>query len=337
MEKNSTLEAMNKINEKLGRIVELTSHKADEAKAVQQPEMTEEQKITYNLKKLFFLTRNEHDMKVQLEQIKQTAAILGNVETMETVGKAVANISAEEIKEMDLASVNDIIGELEIGDNIADEEELVFKKGFITFAKDLVSDLDSVEASIKVMTDGIKEASVVMTEVNEKYGDITGFIKSKYQATLDNSETSLPVKENIKKAMAAIEDAVELKRVFDCYAPLKPENTVRDYKDVRRRKSLSNQYIASLRKMRMHSDISVFTNIERTFLEEKYHKYNGFFAFLIIKMMAHKHESSLRFDDGTFLSQLNIVLMQLFTDTLSEERKEKFLNNVRNLLDRFLV
>ena len=244
----------------------------------------------------------------------------------------VSEKSEEEINALTKEELIEVYKENE--DFTVDEDtDEKFLKDYLIFIKE--SEEHSKEFD-KLVSDFEKEMNEITDEIQEecaKFGDIRGYVKNTYYKKLEIATGAEKVR--LEKAIEAIDDSLNLNRIYDLYSSLKPLNTLNDYKDSERQKRIIKNYTEGIKTLRIRTNLAVFRGLERKYLDEKYHKYPSLFLFLIMKYVAYSKFTLDRENEGLFIVSLAITLQGLYTDTLSVENKAIFISNIQRILDLF--
>lgn len=213
------------------------------------------------------------------------------------------------------------------------ETDEKFLKDYLIFIKE--SEQHSKEFD-ELVENFQKEIGSLTEEIQaecEKFGDIRGYIKDNYYKKLETAEGAEKIR--LEKAIEAIDDSLTLNRIYDLYSSLNPINTLNDYKDKDRQKKILKNYSETVKELRLRTDLSVFKGLERMYLDKKYHKYPSLFIFIVMKYVAYSKLTASRINEGLFIVSLAMTLQGLYTNTLTDENKEKLISNIERILDLF--
>lgn len=274
--------------------------------------------------------------KMRADMNEERLRIAGDDDVAAKLSSMVANLTPEQVAQLDDAAVAEIYktedGEIELAIDLPANKEMEFKRDFLVYLRETEVASEAVDAELAALEEEIKDGEEELKNLIAEFGDLSTYMRNKLQTEYDAAEGAH--QERLGKMIASYDDAYTLDRVFDHYSKFGVENTVGDY--YRRADNVFERYIRVIKKLNFRTDLTNFNNLEARLLEEKYNKYPNMFLFSVIKMYAYKKDATPD-QDGVFLSQLAVNLKSLYADSFAtEEKKQTFINGITRVLDLFV-
>lgn len=267
---------------------------------------------------------------------QQRIDMVGDENIAAKLSSMVANLEPQQIRELSDEAVNEIYkdenGEIEFAVKMDKTRTAEFKRDFLVFLRESDIADETFEKELVILEEAIKENNEELQMLLKDFGDLSAFMRTKLQKEFEAANGDR--KEKLTKIIEAFDDAYTLNRVYDHYKEFGTRNTISD--SHHRALDVYNRYMKVISKINFKTDLTSFNNLEKNFLEEKYHAESNLFLFAVIKMIGYKKDASADIE-GVFLSQLAVNVKALYTDSFaSEEKKEQFKASIRRVLDLFL-
>ena len=268
---------------------------------------------------------------------QQRIDMVGDENIAAKLSSMVANLTPEQVKELSDEAVNEIYtteeGEIEFAVKMDKTRTAEFKRDFLVFLRESDIADETFEKELVVLEEAIKENNEDLQMLLKDFGDLSAFMRTKLQKEYEAAAEG-ERKEKLTKIIDAFDDAYTLNRVYDHYKEFGTRNTISD--SHHRALDVYNRYMKVISKINFKTDLTSFNNLEKNFLEEKYHAESNLFLFAVIKMIGYKKDATADIE-GVFLSQLAVNVKALYTDSFAnEEKKELFKSSIRRVLDLFL-
>lgn len=286
---------------------------------------------------IFGAIDNINAIKKMREGMKQQRIdMVGDENIAAKLSSMVANLEPQQIRELSDEAVNEIYkdenGEIEFAVKMDKTRTAEFKRDFLVFLRESDIADETFEKELVILEEAIKENNEELQMLLKDFGDLSAFMRTKLQKEFEAANGDR--KEKLTKIIEAFDDAYTLNRVYDHYKEFGTRNTISD--SHHRALDVYNRYMKVISKINFKTDLTSFNNLEKNFLEEKYHAESNLFLFAVIKMIGYKKDASADIE-GVFLSQLAVNVKALYTDSFaSEEKKEQFKASIRRVLDLFL-
>lgn len=260
----------------------------------------------------------------------------------EKVNEAIKQYSLAQLNDMSDDQIDDIYTSVglptEINVDFKDPKKTKsFKKDFLIHIRQTKLMLDNVDKSMNELETTLSADFEEVNKLLATVGDVETYIQNKLHAELEDEKTSEERKIKLKNVLSYIDDALTLNRIYNYYS-----GNERYKGSVK--KGFEQDFIAEKRYSKykklcallgVRTDLTTYNDLEKTFLPDKYQKYNNFFLYTIIHYYSYNAEKALPEFDGIFLSQLSTNLKKLFTGKLDETKKELLLESIKKMLDMF--
>lgn len=272
--------------------------------------------------------------------INNKVSVLGNEEVSKKIDERVADYSLEQLKTLSDEEVKNIYrfddGEVDFSIDFKDDEskKIEFMRNFLVFVKETSIAMAEIDKETERIVESLKADEEEFKKLVSKFGSLSSYIEADLRDRYERAETE-EQKEKVGKMIQAYEHALTLENIIEHYKKFPTDTTISDL--YHRPVDVYNRYMKVLKKLKVTTDLTQFDMLETKFLEEKYHVHPNLLLFAVIKYIAYKKNDADRSVDGVFLSQLAVNVRALFTNNFdSEEKKERFLQSVRNVLDLFI-
>lgn len=287
----------------------------------------------------FILFNSENDMKMQQEQRNDIISMfvsnigLGDDEKGEALIKKVKDIGLNKLKDYTEEELRLLL--ISVGyQDIVDSLDL---HKFIECIGDVIDNINELDTCIDNYKEEIAKIKEEMKLKEDQITDIHDLLIS----TLDrlSKEDHSEAVDNVMKLITnSIENAITLKPVIDLYTDIGGKNTLIEYKIHDRRQPNLNKYNDALRRSRVKATLSKFVEMDiNQYLKDDYKDLpKGFLIYTIMKYIGGRSFTATKQDIRMFLVQLNTNFYQLFTNTLSEKNREKFIESLNNLAAIFV-
>lgn len=287
----------------------------------------------------FILFNSENDMKMQQEQRNDIISMfvsnigLGDDEKGEALINKVKDIGLNKLKDYTEEELRLLL--ISVGyQDIVDSLDL---HKFIECIGDVIDNIDELDTCIDNYKEEIAKIKEEMKLKEDQITDIHDLLIS----TLDrlSKEDHSEAVDNVMKLITnSIENAITLKPVIDLYTDIGGKNTLIEYKIHDRRQPNLNKYNDALRRSRVKATLSKFVEMDiNQYLKDEYKDLpKGFLIYTIMKYIGGRSFTATKQDIRMFLVQLNTNFYQLFTNTLSEKNREKFIESLNNLAAIFV-
>lgn len=287
----------------------------------------------------FILFNSENDMKMQQEQRNDIISMfvsnigLGDDEKGEALINKVKDIGLNKLKDYTEEELRLLL--ISVGyQDIVDSLDL---HKFIECIGDVIDNIDELDTCIDNYKEEIAKIKEEMKLKEDRITDIHDLLIS----TLDrlSKEDHSEAVDNVMKLITnSIENAITLKPVIDLYTDIGGKNTLIEYKIHDRRQPNLNKYNDALRRSRVKATLSKFVEMDiNQYLKDEYKDLpKGFLIYTIMKYIGGRSFTATKQDIRMFLVQLNTNFYQLFTNTLSENNREKFIESLNNLAAIFV-
>lgn len=317
----------------------------------QAVELPEEEKISgaevqklseyFSMKsKLNGIVNTKNDISNRMSEVsKAVVKSVGAEDKLDELFKSL-NLSMEDVKNATDEQINEwytVDGEVIIlNDKCSDVRELEFKR-------DLLAYTIETDTIMKKIDDVEKETQMELEKFEKDIAEITNKLEGNYQNKRNmilnsiqdlEGSTSVEGKKRLKDlnlALEAFDDALVCDRIKKTLRSLRVSNIIDDY--TKRSLPVYNRFVRNISKINLsHIEIKHFEILEQVCLPKKYQKYPGMFIFLIVRHFSYNKTPS-NYEDGTFLVELYSNLRLLVLDKLESSHKEKFINNICEVLD----
>ena len=287
----------------------------------------------------FILFNSENDMKMQQEQRNDIISMfvsnigLGDDDKGEALINKVKDIGLNKLKDYTEEELRLLL--ISVGyQDIVDSLDL---HKFIECIGDVIDNIDELDACIDNYKEEIAKIKEEMKLKEDQITDIHDLLIS----TLDrlSKEDHSEAVDNVMKLITnSIENAITLKPVIDLYTDIGGKNTLIEYKIHDRRQPNLNKYNDALRRSRVKATLSKFVEMDiNQYLKDEYKDLpKGFLIYTIMKYIGGRSFTATKQDIRMFLVQLNTNFYQLFTNTLSEKNREKFIESLNKLASIFV-
>lgn len=287
----------------------------------------------------FILFNSENDMKMQQEQRNDIISMfvsnigLGDDEKGEALINKVKDIGLNKLKDYTEEELRLLL--ISVGyQDIVDSLDL---HKFIECIGDVIDNINELDTCIDNYKEEIAKIKEEMKLKEDQITDIHDLLIS----TLDrlSKEDHSEAVDNVMKLITnSIENAITLKPVIDLYTDIGGKNTLIEYKIHDRRQPNLNKYNDALRRSRVKATLSKFVEMDiNQYLKDDYKDLpKGFLIYTIMKYIGGRSFTATKQDIRMFLVQLNTNFYQLFTNTLSEKNREKFIESLNNLAAIFV-
>lgn len=287
----------------------------------------------------FILFNSENDMEMQQEQRNDIISMfvsnigLGDDEKGEALINKVKDIGLNKLKDYTEEELRLLL--ISVGyQDIVDSLDL---HKFIECIGDVIDNINELDTCIDNYKEEIAKIKEEMKLKEDQITDIHDLLIS----TLDrlSKEDHSEAVDNVMKLITnSIENAITLKPVIDLYTDIGGKNTLIEYKIHDRRQPNLNKYNDALRRSRVKATLSKFVEMDiNQYLKDEYKDLpKGFLIYTIMKYIGGRSFTATKQDIRMFLVQLNTNFYQLFTNTLSEKNREKFIESLNNLASIFV-
>lgn len=263
------------------------------------------------------------------------------VELLKEKGVTTQQIAQMTEEEIDALYVNKNGEELKLNAKFSTKnEETTFKRDFLDMLLENSVRFDEIDqhiASLQTEMDSYNQnIAGLYAETN---GDIIAFVRKELEATVAENPDSEYAKGS-QEIIDAIEDSYVLESLYQYYTGQKVENTISD--SIYRKDDVYNKFVKNCKRTQIITNFKNYDNIEVNFLDEKYHKYPGLFAFAIVKMYAYKKQFTRL--EAIWLLQMNANLNLLLIEPtrgfiLNDEQRvnrERLIKGMERVLDLFI-
>lgn len=287
----------------------------------------------------FILFNSENDMKMQQEQRNDIISMfvsnigLGDDEKGEALINKVKDIGLNKLKDYTEEELRLLL--ISVGyQDIVDSLDL---HKFIECIGDVIDNIDELDTCIDNYKEEIAKIKEEMKLKEDQITDIHDLLISTL-GRLSKEDHSEAVDNVMKLITNSIENAITLKPVVDLYTDIGGKNTLIEYKIHDRRQPNLNKYNDALRRSRVKATLSKFVEMDiNQYLKDEYKDLpKGFLIYTIMKYIGGRSFTATKQDIRMFLVQLNTNFYQLFTNTLSEKNREKFIESLNNLAAIFV-
>lgn len=287
----------------------------------------------------FILFNSENDMKMQQEQRNDIISMfvsnigLGDDEKGETLINKVKDIGLNKLKDYTEEELRLLL--ISVGyQDIVDSLDL---HKFIECIGDVIDNIDELDKCIENYKEEIAKIKEEMKLKEDQITDIHDLLISTLDR-LSKEDHSEAVDVVMNLITNSIENAITLKPVIDLYTDIGGKNTLIEYKIHDRRQPNLNKYNDALRRSRVKATLAKFVEMNiNQYLKDEYKDLpKGFLIYTIMKYIGGRSFTATKQDIRMFLVQLNTNFYQLFTNTLSEKNREKFIESLNNLAAIFV-
>lgn len=284
-----------------------------------------------------------HNKKEELNDLKNTLVtqqktVLSDDELLDILDERIENISVEDLKKMTDEEINEIYNidgkEIELTiDNMDKSRANEFKRDFLLFKKASIESFKEIDATMERFEKEIQEEVDTFNETVKKYGDISGYLRASIVEKIEKATDDK--KEKYQSILDNFDNAFEFNNIYMFCKEYGPEKVLREYKY--KNVVIVDTFVRTVSKLKLDNFeiTNLHNNIEIDYLSEKYHENPNLFIFAIFKFIAHQRFDLDKSKEGVFLSQLNVNLKKLAKGKFSDEDKEKFLDNIKKVLDLF--
>lgn len=250
----------------------------------------------------------------------------------------IAQMSADEI---DALYVTEDGNELKLNAKFSTkDEETEFKRDFLDMLLENSTRFDKIDGHIANLQKEMEAYNQGIAQLYaETNGDIIAFVRKELEATVATDPDSEYAKGS-QEIINTIEDSYTLESLYQYYLNQKVENTISD--SIYRKDDVYNKFVKNCKRTQIITNFKNYENIEVNFLDEKYHKYPGLFAFAIVKMYAYKKQFNRL--EAIWLLQMNANLNLLLIEPtrgfiLNDEQRvnrERLIKGMERVLDLFI-
>lgn len=246
--------------------------------------------------------------------------------------------TATQLKEMSDTEINQLFeleeGELALSLNFdTEQEETNFKRDLMQHLRteaEMNANLDTEMAKIENLLESFEPEFEAITR---EFEDIGLYLRSQLAAELALDETSPERKENLQSMIDSFDDALTLDRIFNTLQQHSLTNVLHDYKH--RDQQIYKRYKRVIKALGLDTDLTVFVDLEKKFLAEKYHTYPNLFLFIVIKHYAHL-KTMRRSADGMWMSRFTLNLKHFYGNRMNEKDRAVFVSGIERILDLFI-
>lgn len=239
--------------------------------------------------------------------------------------------SLEEIKALSDKEINEIFTD-EDGEEIdvvldfkTEAEKITFKRDYIALIWSSNKSIKEIDASLEEYRAALEESKEEVDKIMESFTHGTDVYRERIKEAYMN-ETDPVKKAKLGEMVDAFEVFPVLETLLDNLRSLpKPSNSFNDYKNLERHRKLYIKYRDISAKLNLKTDLAKYGNFEEKFLPEEYHTNPNLFIFLLMKTFCYlpKHRKEI---EGLFIAQFAIILQDLFSGTIAEDKKEQIIN-----------
>lgn len=271
----------------------------------------------------------------------QRDEILRNITAEYDIDGALDKYSAEEIENMSFSKMKEVFVTSE-GNFIFDENEFPEK-----MMMDFIIYLKHSRETFKKMDEELEKLDQSMEEFNKEIKSITGetsfnkTLRASIESDLAQEGISEDKKARCEELLAAMDDAMTLRPLFELYEKVSPANTLRELKIESQRISVLKGYVRVCKENGLEPKLLKFGELEKVFLDEKYHVHKNLFIFILARYIKYMDTNLKQLRHRTFVIQLTNYIMEV---VLGEEHPhyqadikeiETLKMNIANLLDKF--
>lgn len=214
----------------------------------------------------------------------------------------------------------------------SDKEKCQFYKDFALYLVDSKAQQANIELTLAQFDAELAELTKELEEALGSVGDIPTMMETNMQAIIE--DTSDPIKKKLAiLGLKSMQDAWTLNTVVNHYNKIGLKNVMKEFTTKNGQQRIADKFSVFLKKTGLHSTMVNFPSIESRYLEEKYHKYDNLFVFMICKYFGANASDSESMNNKLLITQLVTILTCLYADSLTPENKERVLQGVRNVLD----
>ena len=298
---------------------------------------TENEKLG-KITEFYGLNEQIRSVKAMKDSLHAQTDKMMNDDGIGALDEKVASMTVEQIEALTTEEVDAMYvsenGELEFTNLFKEKaREDEFKKEFLVFIKQQAINEEKIDIELARLEEETSKFEPEFEELLKEFNDLGLYLRNRMEDEMNNPETAPERRDRLVEMIAAFDDVYTLERIYDNVTKHSLKNVVNDYYN--RDDVVYKKYLNVLKKLELKVDLTRFGQLEERFLEEKYNKYPNLFMFIVLKHYAYIKNVD-KGVDGMFLSQLSVVLKSLYSNTLAEADKEKFLSGVRRTLDLFI-
>ena len=212
------------------------------------------------------------------------------------------------------------------------KDDIKFKRDYLIFKKQTDETIAKFNAEHERLEKEIAESQEEFDAVCNKFGNISEVMRERIVAMME-SDIDDDTRSKFKVYLEEFDDGFNLSQLKKYVSSYKGKNIRADYRLDKKSNKIYRQYLRVCKSLSIKTDLTKLPNLENK-LPEKYHNQQNMFLFSVIHMIASWSGKDINKSKGIFISQLAVHVKDLAFDKFNnEETKQKFINNIIDVLD----
>jgi len=285
----------------------------------------------------FINIKNKFDEGIKAkEMIKaQSRAMLGDEEATDAIDAKLNSMTEDEIKAL---SDDDIDAIFSIGDeevklvNREIDRDIDIKRDFLLFRKRAIDTFAYIDEETRKLNEDLAESREEFEKLTNEFDTMSDVIMNRLTERLETSEDE-EEKTKIRKIMTEVDNAFSLDNIKKYLSnEVKRRSIYSIYGIEAKTRKVFNKYEKNIKYFGISENILKYGNIEKAFLPEEYTKRPNIFAVIFISFVADMKQDEHDKTQGVFISQFMVNLKDLCYGKMNNEKKEKFINNIKEVV-----
>ncbi len=268
---------------------------------------------------------------------QQSKSMLESDEETDIIDEKLRSLTKEEIEVLTEDEIDAIFmgDDHEIKLNNRDQDrDTELKRDFLLFRKSAIDTFDYIDAETERLNAELEQDREEFDRISETFDTFTDVMVNRLKTIKETSTDEENIK-RIDNILEQVENGFTLNNIKKYMSnQVKRRNIYSVYGVESKTQKMLNKYNKILRTLGINETIQSYGNIEDIFLGKGYTSRPNIFAVIFMTYI-----SEMRFDeinmsnDGVFISQFMTNLKDLFYGKMTGERKETFVNNIKEIVD----
>lgn len=285
--------------------------------------------------------------KKQFAQIRETVEqerqkILGGMADDFNIDEALDKYTSEEIDAMTFEQMKEAFVTAD-GKFIFNESEYPqqMMMDFIKYLKESKVTFEKMDAEMEKLDTYLAEFSDEVKTLTAEHGSFNKTLRATIEADLAKPDCTPDLKTKCEKLLGAMDDAVTLRPLFELYEKISPANTLKELNLEGKRIEVLKGYARVCKENGMEPKLLGFGELEKAFLDEKYHEHKNLFVFIVARYIKYLGRNLNSVENRTFIVQLTNYLREMILGEgnahydADKTEIEALKVNMASLLDRF--
>ena len=289
--------------------------------------------------KLLSLKSKVNDINSVMENITNEQSKLVDDDDFSFIDKRIESLSEEDIKKLDNKAIDDILTDddgcmlaftIDFGKDV--NALYKFKKEFLILRKQSLETFAKFDEELAKINAEIAESQEEFERFSKEFGNVSNLIRSTLVNKLENADTDRK-KELFEKLITSFDNAITLDNVKAYCKSYRGNSVISDYRDDKKAQYIYRRYLKVVEKLNINTKLTTFTNLEKRFLDNEYHRRPNIFVFAVIHYISSWHNKEFTKADGLFVTQFAVNLKNLYYNKFDDVNdKNTFINNIESVI-----